>query len=121
MAKAYSTDLRVRVLADYDQGVGPAELARRYRVSERWIYILVSRREKIGTIEPLYGKPGPKPKLASHLDQLRSLVERHPDATLEELRQQLPVSVCLTTVWNALEDLKITLKKSPEGVRARSA
>jgi transposase len=121
MAKAYSLDLRVRVLADYDLGVGPAELARKYSVSERWIYLLVSRRQHIGTIEPLYSKPGPKPKLAPHLEQLQTLVQQRPDATLEELRQQLPVSVCLTTVWNALEDLGITLKKSPEGIRARSA
>jgi transposase len=109
------------VLADYDLGVGPAELARQDRVSERWIYTLVSRRQKIGTIEPLYNKPGPKPKLGSHLDHLQALVQQRPDATLEELRQQLPVPVCLTTVWNALEDLGITLQKSPEGVRARSA
>lgn len=121
MAKAFSADLRVRVLADYDLGVGPAELSRKYRVSERWIYTLVHRRQHLGTIEPLYGKPGPKPVLAPHLEQLRALVQQCPDATLEELRQQLPVSVCLTTVWNALEDLKITLKKSPEGLRARSA
>ncbi len=121
MAKAYSADLRVRVLADYDAGVGPAELARKYRVSERWIYTLISRRQQLGTIEPLYGKPGPKPKLAQHLDQLRALVEQRPDATLEELRGQLPVTVCVATVWNALEDLGITLKKSPEGLRARSA
>lgn len=121
MAKAFSVDLRERVLADYDEGVGPAELARQYRVCERWVYKLVKQRQDLGSITPLYGKPGPKPKLASHLDELRTLVDQHPDATLEELRQQLPVAVCLTTVWKALEDLKLTLKKSPEGVRARSA
>jgi transposase len=121
MAKAYSIDLRVRVLADYDEGVGPAELARKYRVSERWIYQLASRRQQIGTIEPLYSKPGPKPKLDEHLDHLRTLIQQRPDATLEELRQQLPVQVCIGTVWNTLQKLEITLKKSPASSRAKAS
>jgi transposase len=121
MAKAFSLDLRERVLADYDLGVGPAELGRKYRVCERWVYKLVKQRQETGSIAPLYGKPGPKPKLEGHFDELRALVEQRPDATLDELRQLLSIQVCLTTVWKALEELRITLKKSPESLRARSA
>ena len=116
MAKAYSSDLRTRVLADYDKGVGAAELAENYSVSERWVYKLVERRRKLGTIEPLYGKPGPEPKLGAHLDKVKTLVAQQPDATLEELRAQLPVKVCVATVWNTLQRLELTLKKStPSG------
>lgn len=112
MAKAYSVDLRERVLADYDEGARPVDLAVKYRVSERWVFKLIQQRREIGSIDPLYGKPGPKPKLGEHLEQLRSLVGQRPDATLEELRQQLPVQVCVATVWNALKELEISLKKS---------
>lgn len=121
MPKPFSVDLRERVLADYDEGVGPAELARKYRVCERWVYKLVKQRQELGSIAPLYGKPGPKPKLAPHLEQLRGLVEQRPDATLEELRQQLPVQVCVVTVWNALQKLDITLKKSPASRGAKAS
>ena len=58
------------------------------------------QRAETGDIAPLRGKTGPKPKLAEHTDQLLKLVEEQPDATLEELRERLGVSVCLTTVWS---------------------
>jgi transposase len=112
MPKAFSVDLRERVLADYDEGARPVDLAVKYRVCERWVYKLLKQRQQIGSIEPLYGKPGPKPKLGEHLEELRALVGQRPDATLEELRQKLPVQVCVATVWNALQDLDISLKKS---------
>lgn len=113
MANAYSLDLRERVLADYDQGVRPVELVRKYRVARSWIYKLIGQRRDLGHIAPLKGDVGPKPKLRNQLDQLRSLVAAHPDATLEELRAKLPSKkVCLTTIWRALGELKLTLKKS---------
>jgi len=121
MAKAFSLDLRERILADYDLGIGPAELARKYRVCERFVYKLVKQRQDTGSIAPLYSKPGPKPILAPHLDGLRALVQQQPDATLEELRQQLPVQVCIGTVWNALQKLQITLKNSPSSRRAEAS
>jgi transposase len=43
------------------------------------------------------------------------LVEEQPDATLNELRQRLGVSVSLTTLWTTLKKLGMTLKKSPAG------
>ena len=121
MAKAYSVDLRERVLADYDAGARPVDLRVKYRVSERWVFKLIQQRREIGSIEPLEGKPGPKPKLGEHFEELRILVARRPDATLEELRQELPVQVCLTTVWNTLQGLEITLKKSHSSRGAKAS
>ena len=112
MGKAYSTDLRLRVLADYDEGVRPGNLADRYRVSERWIYKLLRQRKETGCIEPRRGHTGPKPKLADHEKRLRELVDARPDATLEEMKEQLGVRVSITTLWRALRDLGVTLKKS---------
>lgn len=121
MARPYSVDLRERVLTDYDEGVRPVDLTVKYRVSERWVFKLIKQRRDLGTIEPLEGKPGPKRKLEAHFELLRSLVSKRPDATLEELRAQLPVHVCLATVWNALQDLGVTLKKSPASGGAKAS
>lgn len=38
--RAYSVDLRERVLADLDEGMSKAAISRKYRVSTRWIYKL---------------------------------------------------------------------------------
>ena len=111
--RAYSLDLRNRVLADVDGGMSQAATARKYRVSTRWIYNLLQQRETTGDIAPRRGG-GRTPLLAAHADQLAQLVEEQPDATLAELREKLGAAVGLSTVWRALAALKITLKKSPE-------
>jgi transposase len=113
--KAYSMDLRERVLADFDAGLGNDAVARKYRVSSRWVYKLRQQRSQTGQIAPRQGKPGPKPKLAAYADRLVQLVEAQPDATLSELRERLGVSVSLATVWLTLKKLGLTLKKSPAG------
>ena len=112
MGKAYSVDLRSRVLEDYDGGARPVDLARQYRVARSWIYKMVSQRRETGHIEPLKGQRGPKPKLKAYHEQLQKIVAHCPDATLEELRQKLKIQVGISTLWRALDELKLTLKKS---------
>src|SRR5258705_3092001 len=121
MAKAYSVDLRERVLADYDEGVRPVELARCYRVARSWIYKLLTQRREMGHIEPLKGEMGRKPKLKQRSEQLRQIVAAYPDATLEELRRKLPIPVGISTLWRALHALKLTLKKSHSRRRTKAA
>lgn len=113
--KAYSIDLRERVLADFDSGMGNDAVARKYHVSSRWVYKLRQQRSETGQIAPRQGKTGPKLKLAAHAEQLVQLVQAQPDATLSELRERLGVSVSLATVWLTLKKLGLTLKKSPAG------
>ena len=108
---AYSVDLRKRVLADLDEGMSKAALARKYRVSTRWIYKLQKQREMTGDIAPRRGKGGPKPKLAGHTERLLELVEEQPDASLRELRDRLGVQVSIGTIWNTLKALGVTFKK----------
>ena len=112
MGRPYSVDLRERVVAAYDEGEKPKDLARRYRVSRRMVERLVKRRLETGSIAPLHGKPGPKPVLAEHLGKLQAVVRSKPDATLEELRQELGIQVGISTLWRGLRDLGMTFKKS---------
>lgn len=112
MGKPYSVDLRERVVAAYDKGEKPPDLVRRYQVSLSTVYRLLGRRRETGSIEPLHGKPGPKPVLAEHVERLQKIVAKQPDATLEELRQELGISVGISTLWRGLKDLGLTLKKS---------
>lgn len=109
--RAYSIDLRERVLADFDAGMGNEAVARKYHVSGRWVYKLRRQREQTGDIAPRKSISGAKPKLAEYADQLIQLVEEEPDLTLAELREKLGVSVSLGTIWNMLKRLGLTLKK----------
>jgi len=111
--RPYSMDLRKRALEDFDAGLGTEAVARKYRVSSKWLRDLRRLREETGQIAPRKGKVGPKPKLAEHHEQLAALVQEKPDATLEELQKRLPVPAGLSTIWRALQAIGFTLKKSP--------
>ena len=50
--RAYSMDLRVRVLADGDAGLGTAAVAAKYRVSASWVRRLKQRRRASGETGP---------------------------------------------------------------------
>lgn len=112
MAAAYSLDLRQRVVVAYDEGLGANEISQMYRVSRAWVYKMLKQRRETGCIQARKGHTGPKPKLAAHRQRLKELVGKYPDATLAELRQHLRLNVSLSTIWLALCELGLTLKKS---------
>lgn len=66
MARAYSMDLRKRVVAARDAGQKTAEVAQRFGVSPAWVRRLLQRRRQTGNIAARQGKPGRKPKLAAN-------------------------------------------------------
>jgi transposase len=114
MARAYSMDLRERILQDCDGGMSSEDAARKYSVSITWVYSLRKQRRETGSIAPKTYKPGPKMKLAPYEKEVRQAVAEHPDATLLELAEMLSphVSVSTTTVGDFLKHLKITWKKN---------
>src|SRR5262249_18903200 len=108
----YSADLRLRVLADCDEGGATPAVASRYRVSESWVRRLKQRRRETGWIEPVAQRHGPRPKWAPHARAIAEAVRRDLDATLEELRAALGLDLGISTLWRAIDALGLTLKKS---------
>jgi transposase len=116
---AYSLDLRTRVLADWDAGMGAEAIAAKYRVSRAWVHRLVQRRRETGAITPRQQTKFRARALAGQDERLRALVLAVPDRTLAELRDALPTTASLTTIWRALARLQLTVKKN--GTRRRTA
>jgi|MudIll2142460700_1097286.scaffolds.fasta_scaffold66450_4 transposase len=109
--RAYSLDLRERVLTDCDRGQGTTAVATKYGVSPAWVRRLKQRRRETGEIGPRkLGQPKGG-RLAAHRERLRALNAERPDATLVELRAALGVPVSIWTIWRALRDLKLSFKK----------
>ena len=52
MPPPYSMDLRVRVLADCDAGLGAAAVAAKFQVSASWVRRLKQRRAATGETAP---------------------------------------------------------------------
>jgi transposase len=110
----YSEDLRERVLAAVDAAEGTQEqIAKRFRVSSRWIRKLLALRAATGSIAPKPKTGGRKLLIQGEAaESLRAAIRDDPDATLEELREAIGFDGCTVTVWRAIERLKITRKKS---------
>ena len=122
MAAAYSMDLRSRVLKDADAGLTSKALAERYHVSRAWVDALKQRRRETGVFAPLKPTKFRRRALATAaLGRLAALVAARPDATLVELRDELRTAAGLTTIWRALHQLDLTVKKNRLRRRATTA
>jgi len=123
--KAYSMDLRKRVLAMCDAGHGATEVARVFDVSESWVRRLKQRRREDGTIapRPRGGDRNSKFKGVT-LAQLQAFVEEQPDATLEQLRErcrrELGIECSVPAIWRATQKLGLSFKKKRSGRRSRT-
>jgi transposase len=111
--RPYSTDLRERVAAAVDHQEGSLrEIARRFRVSLSFIVRLFQRRRDADTIEPKPHGGGPPPALGpDDQERLAELIREQPDATLEQLKQRGGFTCSLKTLWRALRQRGLTLKK----------
>lgn len=119
--KAYSVDLRQRVIDDCGSGMGTKAVAAKYSVSPSWVRKLKKQKRDTDSIEPITATTGPKPTLAPHEDRLRELVRANPDRTAGEYHALLGVDVAVITVWRAIRRLGFTHKKSDPRGRATSA
>jgi transposase len=108
-----SLDLRMRILASYDQLEGTREdIAKRFRVSLGMVKKLLQQRRKTGQIGHRHACAGRKPKiLPAHHQQMRALLSQKPDLTLAELRAALQLACSLPAIHYALADLGLTYKK----------
>src|SRR5918997_3528603 len=125
MPRAYSPDLRERVLAACEAGEGSqAEIARRFRVGERTLqrWLQAARGE---------GRRGPKVPARSRglvggaVAALARLVDEQNDATLAEYAERLAartgVRRSLAAICRALKALGLARKKRRSGLLSRGA
>ena len=119
--RAYSMDLRERVIRDSDAGMMADAVAERYHVSGSWVRWLKQRRRETGAIGPRPQRYGPRAKLERHVHTLAALIAEQPDRTLAELQQALGISVSIPTICRAVKQLGLKVKKNRTAHRARPA
>ena len=115
--RTLSLDLRERILASYDHQEGTrAQIAHRYRVSLGMVKKLLQQRRRTGQIGPRHHYSGRKPRiLPAHHQQMRVLLRRKADLTLQELRVAVGLDCTLPAVHYALKKLGLTYKKRRSG------
>jgi transposase len=114
--KAYSQDLRERVLAAADDGEPVGRIAGLLRVSVSYVSKVLSRRRRTGQTTALPQRCHVPPKLAVLHGAIQAQVATHPDATIAELRAWLSkthqVSASTGLIGKTLTRLELTYKKS---------
>lgn len=109
--RAFSRDLRTRVLADFQAGLTFAELGRKYSTSAEWVRQFIRRYQATGEVDARPPRNKRVPFHTRHEAELRAAVADNPSLTLEALRTRLGVDCDLSTLWHALRALKISFKK----------
>lgn len=115
--KAYSIDLRQKIIDVYNEGnLSQRQLAQQFRVALSFIQKLLKQYRQTGNIAPKVRTQQTPLKLSSkELLVLQELVKNNNDATLEELPHQLVlktgVLIGRSTVDRMLSRLNLTLKK----------
>lgn len=116
---AYSMDLRQRVARAWDTGMDAESVAAKYDVSRAWVHRLIQRRRETGSLAPRQQtKFRGRALVEAEERRLAALITAQPDATLAELREALPTSAALSTLWRAIDRLELTVKKN--GPRRRT-
>jgi transposase len=96
--KAYSIDLRERVLGALDAGVSRADVVRTFQVSHSTLKRWLIRRATTNSLDQ-DPRPGQTPRITdAHEAALRAQLQRHPDATLAEH----------ASLWNAEHDMTLS-------------
>ncbi len=115
--KAYSQDLRLRVLAACDRGMPRQQVAETFGVSVSTIKRYVKLREETGDVRPTPIPGPPAHKRAALEEGLPAQVALNPDLTLAEhcelFEEERGVGVSTATMSRALQSLGLPLKKRP--------
>jgi transposase len=117
--KAYSLDLRAKVLEAYLQKEGSIrQLAPRFKVSARFVWALIHRFRRTESYAPKpHGGGNPACIPPSQYAIITDLVKQYPDATLKELCKHLQEKCHITpsksSMQRVLDILQLTRKKRP--------
>jgi len=116
MARAYSQDLRDRVIAASLSGMPARHAAARFGIGIATAIRWVRRARETGERTPgRQGQPR-RSKLDPHREYLVELIAATPDVTIVEmrgrLREERGVTASIGTIWSFLDRCGLTFKKS---------
>ena len=119
MAKAYSDDLRRKLIEAQQQGEGSlAELAKRFHVSKGWALKVSAAFSRTGSWErPPSGPRGRHSKFTAAVrDRLSEWIDEQSALTLHELQarlqSELKLKASIGRLWSLLREMGLRLKKS---------
>jgi transposase len=125
MAKGYSNDLRLRVVAIVEAGKSAREAARLLNLGASTAIRWIARWTTTGSVNAKRGTGHSRSPLERHKQWLLDLVAAEPDLTLEEIRMRLrkekKQKAGIGSIWRFYDRHNITFKKNAARRRAGSS
>jgi transposase len=117
----YPLMVRQRIVELYEQDYSTSEIAEVFGVCESGVRRVRQHFRERGTLDPLPRTCGRKPLMTPDVErQVREHVARQPDATREEVRAALGLTVSLQSISKWFKRLGLPLKKSRSTPRNRT-
>ena len=114
--RAYSLDLREKIIASHEEGTSIRKLAKRFRVSRGTVWNLIKLKRETGDIRPQLPQGGRLGQLAGKETELIEMVRQHSDYTLSEYceywDEKTGIRVSPSTMCRELQKLEWTIKKN---------
>lgn len=123
--RAYSQDLRDRVLNALGRGERPTEVAVRFEVSRGWVH-QVRRQLRVEGRRSSLRIGGHRTSLLAPVESvLRKWIADQPDLTLAEMCERLAkkhgIEIKIPALWHQLNNWGLSYKKNSSRQRARTA
>lgn len=110
---AYPVELRSRIVAAVDRGVGSLpKVAALFGVSINCVAAYLQLRQDTGSLQPRPNPGGRRPAITEdRYQELRDLLAKEPDLTLEQIRTRLQLDCSLAAICRTLKKRQFTRKK----------
>jgi transposase len=115
MPSPYSYDLRIRVVAAVEKGLGVKEASQTFGVHRDTLTAWLARKEATGDVQAKTGYQQGHSQKIPDLQQFQAFVDRHREATGEELAEAWGGAGRMT-IWRQLHKLGDTHTKRPSAL-----
>jgi len=115
MPSPLSKDLRERIIKKHQKNNKPSQIQSELEIkSLSAIYSIIKQYGETGSIEPRPLNNGRPPKITpQNIEDMKAAVLKQPDITLEELKEQLELPICVSRICRILnKDLELPRKKN---------
>ena len=118
--KPLPVEFRHRVIALTAEGLSSSEIAEVLDVSAVWVRSIKKLHDSGQSLEPK-SRANKRRSLAQREgDRIRAQIKAKPSTTLEDLKRDLKLTTSISNLWNALQELKLRLKKRPSMPRSKT-
>ena len=110
--KAYSDDLREKVLKALHNKQSAKDVAIRFDVGISWVYKISKRFRDTGSYKALPRSGRPRKLSVEDINKISEMVKINPSLTLDEIKERGNFTASRTTIHRALQKLEYTHKKN---------